>query len=244
MKRLIRPLSLVAICAGILLGSTSTEVVETCPLCKTEFKARIDLSGSSFGMRLDLKKLGPISSPWRIPVCPKCKFVLYDKDIPKEDLAKCKAIVESQDYKQHGDRASYFLLGLLYEGMGREHLTTAHTFLKASWQEEGTEKYLKEALGRSLTHFDEYLKKGPPGKGGPQEDDASAYNTARLLKAEILRRLARFEEATKYLTSLMDKKEFQGNFLGDIVRYQIKLCAQKDANPHEVSEVERTGAPE
>ena len=245
MKRIIAVWVLAIGCAATLFAHTSVEVEKTCHLCDTKFKTRMDASGTSFGMRLDLKKLGPIASPRSVAVCPNCHYVLLGDDLTEDELAKCRQVVESKEYKEHSGRASYFLLALLYEGLGRESLDIAHTYLKASWQEENDEKHLKEDLGMSLKNFEAYLKEGPPKKADGKteekaQDENSAYDTARLLKGELLRRLGRFEEARKYLQALLEEKQFQSTFFGDIVRYQIKLCVQKDAKPHEISEVEKT----
>ena len=62
------------------------------------------------------------------------------------------------------------------------------------------------------------------------------FQTAQLLKAELLRRLSRFEDAEKYLKGLQKSGAFKDAFLKDIIKYQISLCEQKDAKPHAVSE--------
>jgi uncharacterized protein (DUF2225 family) len=232
MKRLIATCILLIATAGTV-GHTASEVKKTCPVCKTEFKTMVDMLGTSFGMRLDLKKLGPIASPWRIPVCTKCKFVLYDDKIPEKDLAKCKEIVESKDYKKHSARASYFLLGILSQKLGKDDMKIAHLYLNASWQEEENKEHLKQDLGLSLKYFEAYLK-------DPTAKEPDAYFTALLLKGELLRRLGKFDEAKKHLDTLKEKKKFKGTFLGDIVTYEIELCNQKDAKPHKVSEVKKT----
>jgi tetratricopeptide (TPR) repeat protein len=197
------------------------------------------MSGTQFGMRLDLKPLGPIAAPWRLPVCPKCHFVLFDSEIPGEELIRCKQIVQDDAYKQQTGRASYYLLGLLYEGLKKDPLALGHIFLKASWQEESDENKLEDDLKRSLQHFEIFLKE-PKKNGASQKADEedNSYETAQLLKGEILRRLGRFDDAKDYFSGLQQLKAFQGTFLADIVRFEISLCDKKDSKPHEVSEVE------
>ena len=48
-----------------------------CPLGGEKFQTTVDMSGTRFGMQLDLKPLGPIAAPWRLPVCPGNHFVVY-----------------------------------------------------------------------------------------------------------------------------------------------------------------------
>lgn len=244
MKKLVLTVATALLLLGAVQAHTSGMVKKTCPLCKHDFTCQLDMSGTQFGMRLDLKPLGPITAPWRIPVCPKCRFVLYDDDIPADDLEKCKEIVHGDAYKKHSTRASHFLLGLLYEGLGKKSLEIAHVFLQASWQEEAEEENLRDDLRRSLGHFDAFLKEPRRAttavKGAEEGDDEdNSYETAQLLKGELLRRLGRFDKAKVHLAGLQKLKPFQGTFLADIVRFEIALCDNKDAKPHEVSEVPR-----
>ena len=216
---------------------TEGKVDKTCPLCAEKFTCVLDFSGTQFGMRLDLKPLGPIAAPWRVPVCPVCHFVIYEDKIPEADLPKCKEIVGSEEYKKHSGRGSYFLVGLLFEGLNKEPLTAAQAFLQASWQGEGDKKLNQEDLERSLKHFESFLKQPAPDQPAAKEDGEKAApdnrrQTAQLLKGELLRRLSRFDEATKHFDALTQIKEFQQGMLADIVKYQLRLCAAKDSAPH------------
>jgi tetratricopeptide (TPR) repeat protein len=247
-KTLCRSVLLVAVVlpAPAALAHTEREVEKTCPLCKEKFKCVLDMSGTQFGMRLDLKPIGPIAAPWRVPVCPKCHLVIYDDDkIPDAELAKCKAIVESDEYKKHTARASYFLMGLLREGLEKDSLGTAHVFLRASWQEEGDKKLHAEDLERSLMHFEAYLKKEPQPKPAAKEGEEkdNSHETAQLMKGEILRRLGRFDEATRHLTEIEKTKEFQKGILANIVKYELRLCGEKDSRPHDVSDARSKSEP-
>ena len=138
-------------------GRTFRVVKKTCPLCDLTFKTTVDTSGTQFDMRLDLKPLGPTPAPWRVPVCPRCHFVFYCSKIPDNELVRCRKLVASEEYKRHAGRASYFLQGILYEGLKKDDLAIAHVFLKASWQEESEANNYREDLGKSLQHFEEYL---------------------------------------------------------------------------------------
>ena len=220
--------------AGIASAHTFDEVEKSCPICSHTFTFMMDMSGYQSGMRLDLKPLGSTPAPWSIPVCPKCSFVIYDEEIPTGELAHCKEIIKAESYKIHSDRASYYLLGLLYEGLGKEPLDIGHVFLKASWQEESDKANLKEDRERSLKQFEAYLRSSP----GANEEGGSCQ-TAQLLKGELLRCLGRFDDAKAHLETLLVIKEFQGTFLGNVVEYEIKLCKQKDSASHDIKEVKQ-----
>ncbi len=235
---------LLSVCAGYAHKSGMVE--KTCPLCRETFKCELDFSGTQFGSRLDLKPLGPTAAPWRVPVCPKCHFVLFDKEIPAEELAKCREIVQGDAYKNQTGRASYYLLGLLYEGLKKDSLGLGHIFLKASWQEESDGTKLEDDLNRSLQHFESFLKEPQQPKAASRKaaDEDNSYQTAQLLKGEILRRLGRFNDAKNYFSDLQKLKPFQETFLADIVRFEIRLCGKKDSKPHEVSESKQTESSE
>jgi hypothetical protein len=242
MRHLIpRTVLTVLLAAGIARAHTSSVVERTCPLCEKAFTCQLDMSGTQFGMRLDLKPIGPIAAPWRIPVCPTCRFVVYADDISADELAICRRIVASPAYKEHADRASYFLLGLLYEGIGKSHDMLTFIFLKASWQEEENTERLQDDLQRSLTHFEAWLKQPAKETGpvaGEQPDEPTSRGTAALLKGELLRRLGRFEAAQTWFSNLQTQPRFQQTFLGQLVRFEITLCKQKDARPHPIADAE------
>jgi len=59
-----------------------------CPIDNQQFKTHANYSGTSFGMRLDMKPLGPIPAPWLLPTCPKCGFPLFKEEFSNEDIKK------------------------------------------------------------------------------------------------------------------------------------------------------------
>ena len=226
------PLMALALLASALvaLASTFRPVQKTCPLCKTEFSAMAAMSGTQFSSRTDLKPLGAIAAPWPMPVCPKCKFVLYGDDIPKDELAKCQTIVSDAAYKEISKRASYYLLGSLYEKLNKEDMTIGHVFLKASWQEEGNLMQLNEDLQLSEKHFAAFLAKA-------NEHDKS-WQTAQIVVGEIKRRLKNFDAAKKHFDGLKQMTEFQGNQLEKMIDFQLKLIAKNDSAPHSLKDMD------
>lgn len=200
-----------------------------CPVCNGEFEALVDISGTQVDLRLDLKPLGPISAPFLLPVCPDCKFVIHDDTIPETEIAQCKTIVESEPYRQCVERASYYLLGRLYQQLGKDNLTLAHIFLKASWQEEDDETKLKEDLELSLKYFRKYLT--------DTVDRASSWETAQIVTGELLRRLGYFNEAESHLQGLLELDSFKNNILNKVVVFEIELCRNQDSRTYTMSEV-------
>jgi hypothetical protein len=231
MRGLIASVLVVASITTNAIARTIDTVRLTCPLCRWEFDATIDKSGTQFDMRLDLKPLGPTPAPWLVPVCSKCRFVVYRRDIPDQELQNCRKIVASDEYRKHADRASYFLMGVLFERLGKSEKDTAHVFLKASWQEEQRAENFKECLERSLKHFHLYVTNA--------EKHDETWQTAQVLIGELLRRLGRFADAQQHLTKLAKMEHFQGNLLAKVVAYELELCRKQDSAPHSLSEIKQ-----
>ena len=201
----------------------------SCPVCGRVFYAELDVPDSEYDMRLDLKPVGDVPAPWRLPDCPACGFIVYRLSMPKAELEKCRAVTASGDYKKNLKRSSYFRVGLLYEKLGESYYNTATSFLKASWQEETEPEKLKEDLELSLKYFSACAL---DAKTGLVESENS-----RLLMGELYRRLGRFGEARTHLSGLQGVKGFKNNFFGDMVEYELKLCAKKDASVYEMEDV-------
>ncbi|MBI4350300.1 MAG: hypothetical protein HY550_02570 [Elusimicrobia bacterium] len=200
-----------------------------CPVCGKTFYARLDLSGEqSAEMRLDLKPVGEISWPWLLPDCPKCGFVVYRLPVPPAELAKCRAITASEEYKKARARSSYYRVGLLYGRLGLSDYDAANSFLKASWQEENEPAKLSEDQELALKYFTSCARTCAA---------AEEKENSLLLAGELLRRLGRFDEARAHLAKLQGLKGFQKNFFADIVEFQLTRCARLDSAPYELEDV-------
>jgi hypothetical protein len=228
----IKPIYLSLLCCAICLGIIQTEVhahtfgtVEViCPLDGTKFKTVVDFSGTSFGMRLDLKPIGPIAAPGRIPVCPTDHFVVYKDaneftEAEKQHLIK---YVNSKEYQELAvDNSTHFLLGKIFEYLEEEVLNIAHVYLKASWQVESTpEKYQKYA-NESLKKFKLFLS------NSDKKDDT--WQTSQLVAGELERRLKRFDDAKKRFSSLKKLPESKNGIIARIISYQLELIDKKDS---------------
>ncbi|MBI5495714.1 MAG: hypothetical protein HY904_11885 [Deltaproteobacteria bacterium] len=101
-----RAVAVLALCFGPLVATAHTKGVTTqvCPLDKKSFSAELDMSGTTFGKRLDLKPLGPTAAPWRIPVCPRCHVVLFKKEFAEQELAPLSALVATAEYQALAER--------------------------------------------------------------------------------------------------------------------------------------------
>ena len=229
-KKLVVLIVLVGLWSGVGLAMTLSEVEKTCPLCGTVFKTTMAMSGTSFGMRLDLKPIGPIAAPWPVPVCPNCGFVLYESSFYPEEKEKLQKIVQSSEYQALRTKGAspYYLYAQLIYQLQHDDLKTAQILLKASWEVEDQPAEYQRYLSESLAHFEKYLGTNPR-----HEKD---WVTAMVLKGEIMRQLSQFDKSLKHFSSLKDQPEFQEEIIKKIVTYELELVAKKDSSPHEVPE--------
>lgn len=167
------------------------EVEHTCPIDGTKFTAPTAMSGTSFGTRLDLRKIGPIASPWLMVTCPGNGFPLFEDEFSAAEIATLKAFAATDEYKALvSGHEVYYVVARLQRLLGRSRENIAFSLLSASWQAEDKDDpralaYLDEALPL----FDVEAEQPAPS------DDASQAATLRFLTIELRRRLGRFEEA-------------------------------------------------
>ena len=226
-KKIAFMLGLLVAAAGLAAAAKFVDREMPCPVCGNVFYARLDLSGAGSEMRLDLKPVGDVAWPWLLPDCPKCGFVVYRLPVPAAELARCRVITASEEYKKARARSSYYRVGLLYLRLGLPVYSVANSFLKASWQEESDPARLKEDLELSLKYFTDCAATCA----------AEEKENSQLLAGELLRRLGRFDEARAHLAKLQGLKGFQKNFFADIVEFQLVRCAKLDPAPYELEDV-------
>ena len=107
MKKFVVICGIIFAAAGSACADKGMEREITCPVCGRIFYAELDASDSDseYDMRLDLKPVGDVPAPWRLPDCPVCGFIIYRLAMPKAELVMCKAITASDDYKKNLKRS-------------------------------------------------------------------------------------------------------------------------------------------
>ncbi len=168
----------------------------TCPIDGKKFKATVARSGTSFGMRLDLKRIGPIAQPWPMPACPGNGFTLYKRKFTKAEIAKLRKIVATPAFKAvRAANTNYYVAAWLQEKMGARPHRVALYYLRATWEaERGDKARHRRYLEMTLRYFKAHLK------GGDLNDRRN--HAAALLAANLERRLGRFDAAQKRLKAL------------------------------------------
>jgi uncharacterized protein (DUF2225 family) len=212
-------------------ADTSKEVPITCPICDRQYNARVTTSEFRSGQRLDLRPLGELVSPPRVPVCPKCGFVDYrhGKDYPEGELKDLRAFVLSDEYKKlAGAEVPYFRLAKLFERLKKPPSTVAYQYLQASWEAEDTKKGERQRayLAAALDAYDKAIADDGTQAGGRQ--------IARVVKGELLRRLGRFDEAAKHFDAVGKLEESKAEPYPRVIAAELEFIGKKDDQPHEL----------
>ena len=184
----------------------------TCPICGTEFTDIVSYSGTSFGMRLDFKKTGPVYQPWPVPQCPNCRFVILEETEEEgglDDDAKAviKEYLASDEFKAIPKEApAYYCLAKIKEFLGSPPSDLAHIYMSASWQAEGAIESDTPGLALDWKRNPEFIEKSLREclrclDAGVAADAADTIDTLVLeyLRVEINRRLGDFPVAEERL---------------------------------------------
>lgn len=203
-----------------------------CPIDDTPFEAVQDFSGTSFGARLDLKKIGPIAQPWKLAQCPTCHLPLYEENFAPAELAKLKKILGSEKFaKETQSSTAYFTLGVIMEELLKPPFEIGWIYLNASWEVETEKHKYTEVCKRAVVWFDKAAVSLEKHK-----DKRDDYLMAKYLPIELSRRLGDFSEAAQRLDAFPETNGTEIEWLSDVLKLQAKLIKNKDSGPHEISE--------
>ena len=199
-----------------------------CPIDNHEFKANINYSGTSFGMRLDMKPLGPTPAPWLLPVCPECGFPQFKKEINQDEIERYRSYILSHEFQSYtNSNPSYFLLAKIQEFDNAPLNHIAFSYIEASWQVEGKKQdQYRRYLLLALEKYRKFLK------NSTEKNDETI--TAEIMVGEILRQVGKFNEALDQFYKLEKLKETPET-IKKIIKREIELCKNKDSEPHGIA---------
>lgn len=197
-------------------------------------------------MRLDFQPRGSSPAPWPLAACSVCGFIQYTSKLTDAEKVALLDTVRTEEYQKLTlARPTYYRLAKLFEALGKDGAEIGDAYLRASWQEErqGSERseQMRECLEASLRHYSAYLEKGgqPEEQTSPPEDGCvNALQVAQLLKAELMRRLGRFDEAAAYLGLLQRLPVNQEGLARQIIDFQLVLCQYRDPGPYDLCHYE------
>ncbi len=197
----------------------------TCPIDGKKFKSMAAYSGTSFGVHLDLKPVGPIPAPWPLPKCPDNGFVLYKTEFTESELNRLRVFVGSDKYQSLAkSNTNYFLAAKLREFMGEPPSLVASSLLQATWEARNEAEYRTYATA-ALAAYEQVLSRGA-------RDDKLALN-AVLLAGELERRLGLFDRARQRFEGIPNRDSLEEP-MNRIVKLQLALIAQKNKKTMEL----------
>jgi len=170
----------------------------TCPLDGKTSTYRAVNSYSQFSMQLDLRPIGALVAPVPLPTCKDSGFVIYRDDFDDAEIALCRRLVQSPEYRVLREfETDYFVAAYQAGKLAEDAWTVAILTLKATWEvQEDPAKYNHYAA-LALTRLEEagrdYSRTGETGK---------QWWTAKLLVVNLHRRLGEFDRAEQLLAEL------------------------------------------
>lgn len=202
---------------------TFGEVDVVCPLDGEKFRTVEAMSGTQFGMYLDLKPLGPIAAPWPIAKCPSSGFVVYKRNFTPEEISQLRPYVASPEYQAlQRSETNYYLAAKLQSVVKAPAGAVAFTLLRATWEAKPGNQYAAYAA-EALDAYKLALQQ-------PYENPRQEI-TDRLVAGELERRLEKFEEAKSRFSTLADGQLAGNASLRPIVDLQLKLIAERNSRP-------------
>lgn len=173
---------------------TDAMVEYTCPIDGRKFSAMTPMSGTSFGARLDGRRIGPIAVPYPYPACPGNGFVLYrdHKKLDEAYIAKAKALVETEVYRRIRDsETKHFLAAWIAERMGEGLPTIVGLLREAAWDAEGRADKHPTYVRAAATKLREWQ--------AAQTDRNEGWIYRQIILAELLRQSGDYNEARRVL---------------------------------------------
>jgi hypothetical protein len=224
------PLWLLA-CVAWAVNTVEQEFL--CPICGTHWEQRVETSGQSRGLRLDLRQLGDVTDPPTLPQCSKCRFPLFSDRLLAQanDPSKAKAFKRLRSFVLGADfqmlvakNPSYFALAQVQELLGAPHRHIALSYLRASWQAEDRGTLCRRLLEMARVHYVAALAETGP-------DDPRRTDIA-LVCGEVERRLEKWDDAEGRFRGIESSGILKGTPQAAIPAVQLRLIAQRDPAPH------------
>ena len=212
--------------APTVQGSTIGKRSFQCPIDGEEFEATVAFSGTSFGQRLDFKKLGPIYQPWPVPTCPSNGFVMFKPKFSDEELSQLRPFILSNGYQLlRTDHTDHYLASRMSRRLEESPWAVTQLVLLATWE---AEKGNPDKLGEYLAELPELLSEHLT----TLEIGSEPWFVAQQLLANSLRRLRHFEQAreqAEILHSAASLSEDTG--LSAITSRLLSIIDAKDSRP-------------
>lgn len=218
-----------ALAATSAMASTFLPVEATCPIDGEKFPSLEFGSGFAHCMRLDMKRVGYISSPRPIHECPASGFTFVSDDFSPSEIAALRPWVESPAYADRLSRESrHYRLARAYAHVGRPAGEIAWRLLQASWEVERSPQKHRRYLAESLAYWERHVRETGLSTRRPatrlEERDL-------ILFAELHRRLGNFDRAAEVLERLGSYRRVDEKVHERIIETESRLVAERVSEP-------------
>jgi hypothetical protein len=179
--------------------ATTIEPIErVCPVGGAKYKSFEIMSTSSFGMRLDLRRIGPAASLPRIE-CPN-GFVVFkeEKEFTPDELAKLTPVVAADEYQRaRRDEPISYRIVLLKRALGQGDAELRDVILAAAFDAEDArnDSQRQKYLALAEAAYTAFLAQ--------QAAHDLDWWVASLRQAEIARQRGHFDDAQARATALL-----------------------------------------
>jgi tetratricopeptide (TPR) repeat protein len=212
---------------GVIITATAGETVQ-CPNCGEYLDYlcyQCDKKTIAKDIRLDGKNT---TLDYRYTVCPKCGFVVYNKNMQGKQVEEEKVIVQSDDYKNlPKNYPSHYYLAKIHEKLNSHPKITGNFYLYASFEAESVNPELVNELLKSAL---EYYEKALP----LIEKTNEGYEHTLFDIGEMQRRLGMFELAKATFGQISVNRHNLGK-----IQYEVILIQKQDSDPHGMYEYEK-----
>lgn len=199
-------LSVLGLCSfsavNVAYATTLFPVERTCPVGGEQYQSVEVGSTSQFGVRLDLRPLGPAAYlPWT--ECPNGFVVFKDEaTFTEEEIAMLTPVVASAEYQRmRAEHMTAYRAVYLRRSLGESSADLAWLILRAAWEAEdlATEDQAMEGLRQAYLEeaYDAFIARA---ETRVTHDDE--WWSALLLAAEIERQRYHFNESLELLEAL------------------------------------------
>lgn len=207
-------------------ATTMMKVTRTCPVGGAKYESFEIGSTSSFGIRLDLRPVGPAAY---LPFveCPN-GFVVFkeEKDFTPEEIAKLTPVVASAEYQRlRTEHMIAYRIAYLRRALGEGERGLGWILMRAAWQaEDAKNETLRQTYLSEARRAYELERAANPT---PTDD----WWTASVILAEIARQQGRFEDAIAAVKALPTQQLPSDSPIPKVAK-QIRAKAEaRDAAP-------------
>ena len=200
--------------AGASAGTLGS-VERVCPFTGTKFSGRIDLSGTRFCVRLDLKPIGPIGAPPELPVCPDDGFIVFKEKFTAAELDRLRPWVGSDEFRAlTASESTYYRYAETLRRLGQSD-QVAWRLVQATWQvDRDREKYARYAAAAVK-----------------ELETLAANRDMVMLAAELQRRTGQFDQARLKLEGLQKQEGLPEGLRANVER-ELQFVGEHDSTRH------------